>query len=89
MKSFFLSHVKSQNFCPTKIMHYISIATYYISIATLGNLLIRQMLTASGVWNQWNGMVEWTTGMDWDKIFALACNLKCYMDQVDRYYITN
>ena len=34
-------------------------------------------------------MVEWTTGMDWDKIFALACNLKRYMDRVDRYYMTN
>ena len=28
--------------------------------------------------------VEWTTGMEcWDKIFVLACNLKCYMDQVN------
>ena len=27
--------------------------------------------------------------MDWDKIFVLACNLKYYMDQVDRYYIIN
>ena len=34
-------------------------------------------------------MVEWTTGMDWDKIFALTCNLKRYMDQVDRYCMTN
>ena len=37
----------------------------------------------------WNGVLEWNTGMDWDKIFALACNLKCYMDRVDRYYMTN
>ena len=46
-----------------------------------------------GVWNQWNRMVEWTTGMeywnDWDKIFVFARNLKHYMDQVDRYYMTN
>ena len=27
--------------------------------------------------------------MDWDKIFVLARNLKHYMDQVDRYYMTN
>ena len=37
----------------------------------------------------WNGLLEWNTGMDWDKIFALACNLKCYMDQVDSYYMIN
>ena len=23
----------------------------------------------------WNGPLEWNTRMDWDKIFALACNL--------------
>ena len=37
----------------------------------------------------WNGLLEWNTGMDWDKIFVFACNLKRYMDQVDRYYIIN
>ena len=37
----------------------------------------------------WNGLLEWNTGMDWDKIFALACNLKHYMDQIDRYYMIN
>ena len=39
-----------------------------------------------GVWNQWNGMVEWTTesntGMDMDKTFVL---IALYMDHVDRY----
>ena len=35
----------------------------------------------AGVWNQWNGMVEWTTGMEYwnglgQDIFVLACNLK-------------
>ena len=25
-----------------------------------------------GVWNHWNGLLEWNTGMDWDKIIALA-----------------
>ena len=37
----------------------------------------------------WNGLLEWNTGMDWDKIFLLACNLKRYMDKVDKYYIIN
>ena len=39
----------------------------------------------------WNGLLEWNTGMDWDKIFSLAYNLKSksYMDQVDRYLMTN
>ena len=37
----------------------------------------------------WNGLLEWNTGMDWDKIFALVCNLKHYMDRVDRYCMTN
>ena len=27
--------------------------------------------------------------MDWDKIFALACNLKRYTDRVDRYCMKN
>ena len=22
-------------------------------------------MSATGVWNQWNGMVEWTTGMEY------------------------
>ena len=26
----------------------------------------------------WNGLLEWNTGMDWDKIFALAQNLLLY-----------
>ena len=34
----------------------------------------------------WNGLLEWNTGMDWDKIFALVCNLK---HRVDRYCMTN
>ena len=39
-------------------------------------------------------MVEWTTGMEcWNGLgqdfCVLACNLKRYMDQVDRYYIIN
>ena len=37
----------------------------------------------------WNRSLEWNTGMDWDKIFVLACNLKCYMDWVDRHCMTN
>ena len=35
----------------------------------------------------WNGLLEWNTGMDWDKIFVFACNLKCYKDQVDWLYM--
>ena len=36
--------------------------------------------------NYWS---EWNTGMDWEKIFVLALNLKRYKDQVDRHYMIN
>ena len=43
----------------------------------------------SGMECRWNGLLEWNTGMDWDKIFVLALNLKHYKDQVDRHYTIN
>ena len=29
----------------------------------------------NGGMDYWNGLLEWSTGMDWDKVFSLAYNL--------------
>ena len=52
---------------------------------------VDKLLKVSGIngMEWWNGLLEWNTGIDWDKVFALACNQKRYMDQIDRYYMIN